>query len=155
MTSPSLVRTDFIYADVPYFAGIGVDQFQKRYRQTFASPEVKALVEKVPMVGIFDDHEIYNDYSANASSPSYAPAMQAYQEYVGAANYDPVEPGVHYYDFRCVPLSLPSLSRTPPRVRKLTLDPAQRRRLGLLRLGHAQLPLGQCQRRRRRQDDAR
>ncbi|GAA5902665.1 hypothetical protein JCM8208_007035 [Rhodotorula glutinis] len=91
---------DFIYADVPYFAGNGVDQFQKRYRQTFASPEVKALVEKVPMVGIFDDHEIYNDYSANASSPSYAPAMQAYHEYVGAANYDPVEPGVHYYNFR-------------------------------------------------------
>ncbi|GAA6049009.1 hypothetical protein JCM3770_005437 [Rhodotorula araucariae] len=91
---------DFIYADVPWYAGNGVEHYHKRYRQTFASPEVRALAEKVPMVNIFDDHEILNDYSSNVSSPAYAPAMQAYQDYVGAANYDPHEPGVHYYDFR-------------------------------------------------------
>lgn len=60
LTSCRALVPDFIYADVPYMAADSVEQYQKRYRQTFASTEVKELMEKVPMVNIFDDHEIYN-----------------------------------------------------------------------------------------------
>ncbi|GAA5929516.1 alkaline phosphatase D family protein [Sporobolomyces koalae] len=91
---------DFIYADVPWLAGTTVDQYNKRYRQIFASPEMKKMVEKIPMVAIYDDHEIVNDFSGNETDVHFAPANSAYQTYMGNANPDPSTPGVNYYDFR-------------------------------------------------------
>ncbi|GAA6000157.1 hypothetical protein JCM10207_007883 [Rhodosporidiobolus poonsookiae] len=93
---------DLIYADVPWYAGPSVDNYNKRYRQLLASPEMKKVVEKVPLIGIYDDHEIYNDFSANESSPFYAPANQAYLTYMGNANPDPIKghESENYYDFR-------------------------------------------------------
>ncbi|GJN87143.1 hypothetical protein Rhopal_000088-T1 [Rhodotorula paludigena] len=91
---------DFIYADVPWHAGNAVEQYYKRYRQTFASPEVKAMAEKIPLINIYDDHEILNDYSANETSPAFGPANKAYRTYVGNANYDAQQPDQNYYDFR-------------------------------------------------------
>lgn len=40
-------RSDFIYSDVPYLAGVTTEQYNKRYRQTFASPELKKMIEKI------------------------------------------------------------------------------------------------------------
>ncbi|GAA5858269.1 hypothetical protein JCM1840_001122 [Sporobolomyces johnsonii] len=91
---------DFIYADVPWYAGAKVEQYNKRYRQVFASPEMKKMVEKIPTIGIYDDHEIINDYSGNDTSPEFTPANTAYHTYFGNANPDSATPGVNYYDFR-------------------------------------------------------
>ncbi|GAA5893024.1 hypothetical protein JCM6882_006918 [Rhodosporidiobolus microsporus] len=93
---------DFLYADVPVYGGIDVKSYFKGYRQVFASPEIKKMVEKIPMVSIYDDHEIYNDFAANASSPYFAPANKAYQTYLGNVNPDPLpgHEGENYYDFR-------------------------------------------------------
>ncbi|GAA5829024.1 hypothetical protein JCM3766R1_003908 [Sporobolomyces carnicolor] len=91
---------DFIYSDVPYLAGVTTEQYNKRYRQTFASPELKKMIEKIPMVAIYDDHEIINDFSGNESDPHFAPANTAYKNYLGNGNPDPRTPGVNYYDFR-------------------------------------------------------
>ncbi|GAA5838395.1 hypothetical protein JCM11251_004924 [Rhodosporidiobolus azoricus] len=93
---------DFLYADVPIYQGIDVKSYLKGYRQVFASPEVKKMVEKIPMVTIYDDHEIYNDFAANESSPYFAPANEAYQTYLGEANPDAQlgHEGESYYDFR-------------------------------------------------------
>lgn len=77
---------DFIYADTPFYPGDGLASYQKRYRQTFASPDLKALVEKLPLISIMDDHEIFNDFSANTSSPMFAPATAAFHSYLGAGN---------------------------------------------------------------------
>ncbi|GAA5962459.1 hypothetical protein JCM21900_006400 [Sporobolomyces salmonicolor] len=91
---------DFIYADVPWYAGAKVEQYNKRYRQVFASPEMKKMVEKIPTIGIYDDHEIINDYSGNDTSPEFTTANSAYHTYFGNANPDSATPGVNYYDFR-------------------------------------------------------
>ncbi|GAA6012699.1 hypothetical protein JCM11491_002534 [Sporobolomyces phaffii] len=91
---------DFIYADVPWYSGASVERYNKHYRQIFASPEMKKMVEKIPMVTIYDDHEIVNDFSGNESDARFAPANSAYQTYLGNANPDPRTPGVNYYDFR-------------------------------------------------------
>ncbi|GAA6063691.1 hypothetical protein JCM10212_000270, partial [Sporobolomyces blumeae] len=91
---------DFIYADVPWYAGATLEQYNKRYRQIFASPEMKKMVEKIPMVAIYDDHEIVNDFDGNVTDARFAPANSAYQTYLGHANPDPRTPGVNYYDFR-------------------------------------------------------
>ncbi|GAA5931760.1 hypothetical protein JCM10213_005849 [Rhodosporidiobolus nylandii] len=93
---------DFIYSDVPWYAGSAPDQYFKRYRQTFASPEMKKMVEKIPLMAIYDDHEIYNDFAANETSPFFAPANKAYTTYLGNANPDAIagHEGENYYDFR-------------------------------------------------------
>lgn len=45
---------DFIYADVPWLAGVNTEQYNKRYRQTFASPEMKKMVEKIRRSIVFE-----------------------------------------------------------------------------------------------------
>lgn len=52
------------------------------------------------LLAIGDDHEIYNDFDANVTDPRFATANQAYSDYLGAANPDPIEPGTNYYEFR-------------------------------------------------------
>ncbi|GAA5994064.1 hypothetical protein JCM11641_005961 [Rhodosporidiobolus odoratus] len=93
---------DFIYADVPWYAGSDAKQYNKRYRQAFASPEMKKVVEKIPIMAIYDDHEIYNDFAANESSPYFKPANNAYRTYLGNANPDSLgkPSGENYYEFR-------------------------------------------------------
>ena len=51
---------DTIYADVPWYSGAAVKNYYKHWRQFFASPQVKKMVEKIPFIGVYDDHEIYN-----------------------------------------------------------------------------------------------
>jgi len=41
------MHSDFIYADVPWYAGATAEQYNKRYRQIFSSPEMKKMVEKI------------------------------------------------------------------------------------------------------------
>ncbi|CEQ42243.1 SPOSA6832_04021 [Sporobolomyces salmonicolor] len=82
---------DFIYADVPWYAGAKVEQYNKRYRQVFASPEMKKMVEKI---------RNKQDYSGNDTSPEFTTANSAYHTYFGNANPDSATPGVNYYDFR-------------------------------------------------------
>ncbi|KAM0788353.1 hypothetical protein ACM66B_001494 [Microbotryomycetes sp. NB124-2] len=91
---------DFIYADVPFFPGTKLASYHKRYRQTFASPEVKELAESLPMLATLDDHEIRNDYDEAEQGTGFKPAVQAFQDYMGAANPEPIEPGVRYYEYR-------------------------------------------------------
>lgn len=93
--------SDFIYGDVPYFPGPERSSFQKRYRQTFASPEVHELAETVPIMAIYDDHDLgQNDIDTGENNPVFAPAKEAYLDYFGDANPEPVEPGVSYYEYR-------------------------------------------------------
>lgn len=115
---------DTIYADVPWYSGAAVKNYYKHWRQFFASPQVKEMVEKIPFIGVYDDHEIYNvsshgprsarqvqsadgssssqDYSSNETSVAFAPANQAWKTYLGNGNPDPAVPGVNYFDFQCV-----------------------------------------------------
>ncbi|SGY16853.1 BQ5605_C012g07010 [Microbotryum silenes-dioicae] len=95
-----LMLGDFIYADVPFYAGPSVAQYQKRYRQTFGSPDMLALLEKLPSLYTKDDHEIRNDFSSQESDPSFATANAAYRDYLGSANPSPVDEGEDYYSFR-------------------------------------------------------
>jgi alkaline phosphatase D len=64
--------------------------------------------------GIYDDHEVKNNWSgyelqgADETATSvgrnkaFEPANQAWQEYVGSANPPAIEQGRNYYSFRCV-----------------------------------------------------
>ena len=54
----------------------------------------------IAFLAIGDDHEIYNDFDSNVTDPAFAPANSAYNNYLGAANPDPIDPGTNYYEFR-------------------------------------------------------
>ncbi|SCV67741.1 BQ2448_5352 [Microbotryum intermedium] len=95
-----LMLGDFIYADVPFYAGPSVAQYQKRYRQTFSSPDMLSLLEKLPSLYTKDDHEIRNDFSSQESDPAFKTANAAYRDYLGSANHAPVDEGEDYYAFR-------------------------------------------------------
>ncbi|KAK4058377.1 hypothetical protein OIO90_000535 [Microbotryomycetes sp. JL221] len=92
---------DFIYADVPFFPGSKLSHYHKRYRQTFASPEVLELAQSLPMLATPDDHEIVNDFDAGLEDNEVLePALQAFDNYMGSVNPDPIEQGVKYYEYR-------------------------------------------------------
>lgn len=49
---------------------------------------------------MYDDHEVFNDFSSSESDPRFAPANSAFHHYLGEANYDPSIPGANYFDFQ-------------------------------------------------------
>lgn len=110
---------DLIYADVPRYEGPGLGAYRKLYRNLFASESFRRIYQSIPLMGIFDDHEIVNNWSGagyqNESKPETAlddattyaerPAgistgLRAWFEYIGSANPTPAAPHEHYYSFR-------------------------------------------------------
>ena len=50
---------DFIYADVPNPITSRA-AYAKKYRQIYASKDLRRIYERIPMLHIYDDHEIIN-----------------------------------------------------------------------------------------------
>lgn len=100
--SKKLRLTHTVYVDVPFYEGATQSAYYKQYRQTYASPDLRAVYEQIPTIHIYDDHEIKNDYQGqgNATSdPVFAVADNAYRAYNGAGN-PPGPANANYYHFR-------------------------------------------------------
>ena len=103
---------DLIYADVPRYEGPDIGSYRKLYRNVFASHSFRRVYQSIPVMGIFDDHEIINNWSGagytNATEDEdrpQAPAgihagLNAWNEYIGHANPSPAVKNRHYYSFR-------------------------------------------------------
>lgn len=107
---------DLIYADVPYYAGPHILTYRKLYRNLFASESFRRVYERLPVIGIYDDHEVINnwggrkivsgadeDEDVNVSTKeieALRPASQVWEEYIGSSNPDPLVPGETYHTFR-------------------------------------------------------
>lgn len=95
---------DLIYADVPRFGGPFVERYRKLYRNLFASASFRRAVASIPMIGIYDDHEVKNNWAGltedEATRNAVQPGSKAWYEYVGAGNPDPLDAGENYYTFR-------------------------------------------------------
>ncbi|KAL8286840.1 hypothetical protein RQP46_003846 [Phenoliferia psychrophenolica] len=94
---------DFIYSDSPVYPGPAKENYWKRYRQVMAAPYMKALLTKIPTMAIWDDHEIFNDFSASVASDHperFPPASVAYDHYLGNVNPDPIKEDVRYFKFQ-------------------------------------------------------
>ncbi|PVU91223.1 hypothetical protein BB561_004513 [Smittium simulii] len=89
---------DFIYADSPHFFGPQIEDYRRLYRQVYAIDDTKNLVSNVPMLHIYDDHEITDNWDSK-QSPPYNNAMKAYWEYNGLYNPDSPFPNALYYNF--------------------------------------------------------
>lgn len=105
---------DMIYADVPRYEGPFLDSYRKLYRNLFASHSFQRVFQAIPVIGMFDDHEIVNNWTGDidpnndtteASTTSATPVglsvgLQAWQEYIGLANPPSASKNEHYYSFR-------------------------------------------------------
>lgn len=96
---------DLIYADVPKrFSTAVVQGYRKLYRNLFASASFRRVFERIPMIGIYDDHEVKNNWAGLTTEgkviEEFPPANTAWQEYVGRANPDSLEEGEHHFTFR-------------------------------------------------------
>ncbi|KIM29048.1 hypothetical protein M408DRAFT_16053 [Serendipita vermifera MAFF 305830] len=97
-----IMAGDAIYADVPHYAGDDVETYRKLYRRSFASPSYRKVYEKLPIFGIYDDHEIINNFAGenDENKAPFANASNAFKSYYGDANPEPHQSDVSYYDFR-------------------------------------------------------
>ncbi len=97
-TDMVLMLGDQIYADDLSFIGPdqSVDEYNARYREAFSQPYIRQLMSRVPTYMIMDDHEIEDNWPANATYEDwvikYPAAIHAYQTYQGSHN--PVLPMV-------------------------------------------------------------
>ncbi|KAG8837073.1 hypothetical protein FRB91_007085 [Serendipita sp. 411] len=96
-----LMIGDNIYADVPYSTGGDLEAFRKLYRRTFSSSSFRKVYERLPIFGIYDDHEFKNNFAGenDENKPPFANASSAFGTYYGDANFDGIS-DVNYYDFR-------------------------------------------------------
>lgn len=98
-----LTLGDTIYADVPTGSST-IQHYRKLYRNLFASASFRRVYEAIPVFGIYDDHEVENNWAGATDDgevlPAFPPANTAWQEYIGRGNPDPLEPGQNWYSFR-------------------------------------------------------
>ncbi|KAK9389201.1 PhoD-like phosphatase-domain-containing protein [Lipomyces mesembrius] len=88
---------DFIYADVPRLMGDSEEAYRVHYRHVYADLKLTGF-NRLPMLHVFDDHEIINDYDPQ-SSKLYYPATSAWRTYQGTGNPAPMRPNMMYYTF--------------------------------------------------------
>ncbi len=95
---------DLIYADVPHYGGADTNAYRKLYRNLFASNSFRRFFKHVPVIGIYDDHEVVNNWSGKDQNdeliPAYPSANTAWKEYIGHPNPDPLESNENYYTFQ-------------------------------------------------------
>ena len=95
---------DLIYADVPHYGGAETGAYRKLYRNLFASESFKRFFKHVPVIGIYDDHEVVNNWSGRDENDeeiaAYPSANTAWKEYIGHVNPEPLEEGENYYTFQ-------------------------------------------------------
>ncbi|KAG6910883.1 hypothetical protein DXG01_006566 [Tephrocybe rancida] len=95
---------DFIYADIPVYIGDDKEAYRRLYRRNYHSDSFRKIYERLPIFHAYDDHEagFINNFGAsgNDSTPPYQNASGAFSLYNSNANFDPISPGEHYYEFR-------------------------------------------------------
>ncbi|KAJ2726986.1 hypothetical protein GGI07_000103 [Coemansia sp. Benny D115] len=89
---------DFIYADLPVYFGTSAEDYRRLYRQVYMTQSSKRLLRKVPMLHVYDDHEIKNNWHNQDDEPM-PNAMIAYHEYNGMPNPPPEAPAHSFYNF--------------------------------------------------------
>jgi phosphodiesterase/alkaline phosphatase D-like protein len=96
---------DTIYADADGSPASTLAQYRSKHEAALAGADStdagwKSLRAAHPVFTMWDDHELTNNFDGGTSDALYAPAKQAFQEYHGHANPDPVTSGELYYTFQ-------------------------------------------------------
>ncbi|KAJ3294643.1 hypothetical protein HK104_003385 [Borealophlyctis nickersoniae] len=76
---------DLIYADAPYIYGYDVQTYWWHYRWLFARKDFRELFRRLPLVTIYDDHEVLNNWQWHEKEP-FPAAFRAFNDYAGLTN---------------------------------------------------------------------
>lgn len=76
---------DFIYIEVPHQFGQTVEDYRRKYRQVYASPDWPAIGQNLSWIHVLDDHEISNDWDQQ-STGVYETAVDPWHHYQTAVN---------------------------------------------------------------------
>jgi phosphodiesterase/alkaline phosphatase D-like protein len=96
---------DTIYADSDTPAASTLSDYRGKHRAALTGADTndagwKTLRAGNPVFTMWDDHDITNDFSGGTGDALYAPAKQAFHEYHGRANPDPLTTDELYYTFQ-------------------------------------------------------
>lgn len=96
---------DTIYADSDSPTATTLADYRTKRRSALVGADAtgsayKVLRASLPVLSMWDDHDLTNDFSAGTGSALYAPAKQSFQEYPGRSNPDPATAGELYYTFQ-------------------------------------------------------
>ena len=80
-----LFMGDFIYADVPKRFGTAAEDYRRKYRQVYASPDWPKVGQNLSWIHVLDDHEIANDWDRNTTGV-YRAAVDPWHNYQTAVN---------------------------------------------------------------------
>lgn len=77
---------DIVYTDIPSIPD------HLAYRQIYSDKSFGKLFQNIPFLGIYDDHEIANDWDITANISRYKEAMISFDKFVGDKNpkYKPI-----------------------------------------------------------------
>jgi alkaline phosphatase D len=89
---------DFIYIDLPKRFGYDAEDYQRAYRQVYASPNWSEGLKSMARIHAYDDHEITNNWSGNETG-IFKQAIRPFGAYLHHGNPDPVKKGAMYYAF--------------------------------------------------------
>ncbi|KAJ3044339.1 hypothetical protein HDV00_002659 [Rhizophlyctis rosea] len=76
---------DLIYADSPTVYGTDVDTYRWHYRWLYAQPDFRNLFRQTPLLTIYDDHEVLNNWHSHERDP-FPAAFRAFNDYAGLTN---------------------------------------------------------------------
>ncbi|KAL2884717.1 Alkaline phosphatase D [Ceratocystis lukuohia] len=120
---------DFIYIDVPLAFGKTREDYRRKYRQVYASPEWASVGQNLSWIHTLDDHEISNNWSDNTTGV-YTDAMSTFESYHAAANPPTARmagssasrPSATYFEFTQGPISVFMLDTRTYRTGNLALN---------------------------------
>jgi alkaline phosphatase D len=76
---------DFIYVDVPKRFGSSAEDYRRKYRQVYASPDWPKVGQNLSWIHVLDDHEIANDWDRNTTGV-YQAAIDPWHHYQTVVN---------------------------------------------------------------------
>ncbi len=86
---------DQVYADSSPDTKSGFEGF---YKDNWSDVKMRAAQQQIPMLTMWDDHEITNNWSSGQTG-RYVNARIVFDEYQGSTNPDPAVPGEIYYSY--------------------------------------------------------
>ncbi len=120
---------DFIYFDLPYFPNPTLAAYRKKYRATYASPSYRTLYRSLPILNVYDDHELLNNWDGGESHP-WPIAHSAFMTYHGNSNPQPMRRDQTWYAYTYGGIDFFMLDTRRYRSRNMSPDDSHKTMLG-------------------------
>eukprot|EP01116_Phalansterium_solitarium_P000192 TRINITY_DN10109_c0_g1_i1.p1 TRINITY_DN10109_c0_g1~~TRINITY_DN10109_c0_g1_i1.p1 ORF type:complete len:519 (-),score=143.29 TRINITY_DN10109_c0_g1_i1:151-1707(-) len=127
-----LLIGDLIYSDIPIPPAFTREHYQRSFQENWNDRSLLRTAQNIPSFMMWDDHELRNDYDQGPDVDVYPAAREAFDQYVGRHNPQPVVPGEIYYTFAVGDAEFFVLDTRSHRSPNVQTDDSQKTMLGAL-----------------------